>query len=151
MKAKILVVDDEQDMVELLAFNLRKDGYEVAVARDGLEALKRARSFAPELVILDVMMAGIDGFTVCEILRSQPSTADTAVIFVTACGGQIARMNGMASGGNDYINKPFSPKDLVLRVEQVLETRRKRLAADAATREMDADRWECPLPPSALY
>jgi DNA-binding response OmpR family regulator len=145
MKAKILVVDDEQDMVDLLAFNLRKHGFEVAVALDGLDALKRARSFAPELVILDVMMAGIDGFTVCEILRSQPSTAGTAVIFVTACGGQIARMNGRASGGDDYINKPFSPKELIHRVEQVLEARRNRLAADSAN-----EGWERPLPPSAL-
>jgi CheY-like chemotaxis protein len=80
MKARILIFDDEQRMVELLSLNLRKHGYDVIVARNRLEALNRTWSFNPDLVMMD----GMDGFTVCEILRLQPSTADTAIILVTA-------------------------------------------------------------------
>jgi DNA-binding response OmpR family regulator len=150
MKARILIVDDERDMVELLSFNLRKFGYDVIVARNGLEALKRARSFSPDLVLLDVMMDGMDGFTVCEILRRQPSTADTAIILVTACGGQMARFNGMASGADDFINKPFRPQDLLRRVEKVLEESRLRHESRHDDPFSGFKRTGSSLPPSSL-
>jgi DNA-binding response OmpR family regulator len=108
MSAKILVVDDEQDMIELLAYNLEQNGYEVLTATTGLEALNKARRHLPDLILLDLMLDGIDGYTVCEILRSQPSTATVPVLIVTALGGQMARFNGLASGANDFISTLFA-------------------------------------------
>lgn len=150
MKARILIVDDEHDMVELLSFNLRKHGYDVIIARNGLEALKRARCASPDLVLLDVMMEGMDGFTVCEILRRQPSTADAAIILVTACSGQMARFNGMASGADDFINKPFRPQDLLRRVEKALEESRLKPPSDLDDQVSDLDRCRRNRPPSSL-
>src|SRR5260221_105680 len=121
MSAKILVVEDEQDMTELLACNLKGRGYEVLTAVNGLEALNQARRHLPDLILLDLMLEGIDGYSVCEILRRQPSTASVPVIMVTALAGQIVRMNGMASGATDFITKPFSLEDLMARIHHVLE------------------------------
>ena len=126
MSAKILVVDDEQDMIELLAYNLEQNGYEVLTATTGLEALNKARRHLPDLILLDLMLDGIDGYTVCEILRSQPSTATVPVLIVTALGGQMARFNGLASGANDFISKPFSPADLIARTRHLLEHQEHR-------------------------
>jgi DNA-binding response OmpR family regulator len=121
MQPKILVVDDEPDVVELICFNLRRHGYEVLSATDGLEGLLKARRVQPDLVMLDVMMAGMDGLTVCEILARQPSTKDIPVIIVTAATGEMARLNSFAAGAVDFICKPFTPGDLVRRVGQVLQ------------------------------
>ncbi len=98
MSAKILVVDDEADFVELIAFNLKQEGYEVITANTGLDGLFKARRFLPDLVVLDLMMEGIDGYSVCEILRRQLSTRTMPIIIVTAIAGQLARLNGLAVG-----------------------------------------------------
>jgi two-component system phosphate regulon response regulator PhoB len=127
MSTKILVVDDEQDMVELLAWNLKERGYQVLTAATGLEALNKARQHLPELILLDLMLDGIDGFSVCEILRDQPSTATVPVIIITALAGQIARLNGLAAGANDFVTKPFSPAELMTRIERVLKAREERI------------------------
>src|SRR5690242_19580680 len=103
MSTRILVVDDEQDMVELLSYNLRSSGFEVLAASNGLEALNKARRDLPDLILLDLMLDGLDGYSVCEILRRQPSTARVPVIMITALAGQIARLNGMAAGADDFI------------------------------------------------
>ena len=129
MTGKILVVADEQEMVELIRFNLQAHGCEVLVARDGIRALNLARQFLPDLVLLDLMLERMDGFTVCEILRRQPSTANIPVIMVTALNGQLARANGIGAGASDYITKPFTPGDLLQRVETALLAGRKRTAA----------------------
>ena len=120
MRAKILVVDDEADMVELIGFNLRLRDYEVFSASNGLEALLKVRRYRPDLVVLDVMMEGLDGLSVCEILHSQPSTQTTPILIVTAATGEIARMNSLAAGAGDFLTKPFSPGDLVERVGRLL-------------------------------
>ena len=135
MNARILVVDDEQDFVELIAFNLREHGYEVITAHNGLDALFKARRFLPDLVVLDVMMEGVDGYSVCEIMRRQPSTKDMPVIMVTAVTGQIARLNGLSAGANEFFHKPFSPLALVKRVEVILRQHALRRARELSEPE----------------
>jgi DNA-binding response OmpR family regulator len=125
MSAKILVVDDEEDMVQLVSYNLRVNGYEVLSANTGLDALAKARKSLPNLIILDLMLEGMDGYSICEILRSQPATADLPIIMLTALSGQIARLNGLAAGANEFLTKPFSPQQLVLSVKRVLEKQAK--------------------------
>jgi CheY-like chemotaxis protein len=120
MRATILVVDDEPDVVELIGFSLRIRDYEVLSAHDGLEGLHKARRLHPDLIVLDVMMEGMDGLTVCEILRAQPSTRDIPVIILTAAVGEMARLNSVAAGAADFLSKPFSPSDLVRRVDHLL-------------------------------
>src|SRR5258706_8951608 len=126
MSAKILVVDDEQDMVDLLTYNLKERGYEVLAASNGLDALKQARLELPDLILLDLMLDGIDGYSVCEILRHQPSTAKVPVIMITAMAGQIARLNGMAAGADDFLTKPFSPQELMARIQRVLHVQEEK-------------------------
>ena len=135
MSAKILVVDDEHDMLEMLSYNLKEEGYEVLTADNGLEALNKARRFLPDLIVLDLMLDGIDGYSICEILRCQPSTANMPVIIVTALSGQIARLNGLAAGADDYLTKPFSPRELLIRVENLLRLYEKRRESAAAGAE----------------
>lgn len=121
MNPKILVVDDEPDVVELVAFNLRARGFDVISATNGLDGLMLARRHQPRLVILDVMMEGMDGLSACEILRAQPATRQIPVIILTAATGEIARLNSYASGAADFLSKPFSPQDLLRRVARLLE------------------------------
>ena len=123
MAQKILVVDDEPDIVELVAFNLQAEGYEVITATNGLEALNAARADLPDLIVLDLMLPELDGLSVCEILRRLPSTAPIPVIMLTAWKGELSRIIGLDTGAEDYITKPFSPRDLVARVNHALRTR----------------------------
>ena len=123
MSEKILLVDDETDMLEMMAYNLGGQGYQILTAVTGLDALNKARRFLPDLIVLDLMLDGIDGFSVCEILRSQPSTGQVPVLVVTALGGQIARLNALAVGADDFLSKPFSPQELVRRVQEILAER----------------------------
>jgi len=120
VRKKILVVEDDPDLVELLSFNLRGCGFTVITAGDGLDALKKARSIVPDLILLDLMLPELDGFGVCEILRREPETARIPIIMVTAISSQFARMAGLEAGANDYITKPFSPKQLIARVQALL-------------------------------
>jgi DNA-binding response OmpR family regulator len=133
MHAKILVVDDEPDVVDLIGFNMRRAGYEVLVAHNGLEALLKARRFHPDLVVLDVMMEGMDGLSVCEILRTQPSTKSIPVIIVTAAAGEMARLNSFACGATDFMTKPFSPQALVRKVGHILDVVAAHKADDHET------------------
>lgn len=120
MRKKILVVEDDADLVELLRFNLKKAGFAVGTAIDGIEALKKARSLLPDLILLDLMLPELDGFAVCEVLRRDPNTASVPVIILTAMSSQLARLTGLEVGANDYITKPFSSKDLLARIESAL-------------------------------
>ena len=118
-----MLVDDETDMLEMMAYNLGADGYEIKTAVTGLDALNKARRFLPDLIVLDLMLDGIDGFSVCEILRSQPSTGRVPVLVITALSGQMARLNAMSVGADDFLSKPFSPQELVRRVRGLLAAR----------------------------
>jgi DNA-binding response OmpR family regulator len=140
MHHKILVVDDEPDIVELVSFNLRGEGYDVVTAANGLEALNQARANLPDLIILDLMLPELDGLSVCEILHKLPSTAPIPVIILTAWKGELPRMIGLDTGAEDYITKPFSPRDLVLRVSHALRARQMRI--EEAEGELEAMREE---------
>jgi len=120
MKTRILVVEDEPDVVELIEFNLRGAGFEVVSAEDGAEALKKAREHPPALVILDLMLPEVDGLEVCKILRRHPATAAIPIIMLTAKASEIDRVLGLELGADDYVTKPFSPRELVLRVKALL-------------------------------
>lgn len=120
MAQKILVVDDEPDIVELVAFNLKAEGYEVITAATGPEALNRARAALPDLIVLDLMLPELDGISVCEILHRLPSTAFIPIIMLTAWKSEISRLIGLNIGAAEYITKPFSPRDLVDRVNNLL-------------------------------
>jgi len=117
---RILVVDDEPDAVELVAFNLKAAGYEVATAADGEQALSKARSIAPDLIVLDLMLPEVDGLEVCKILRRDPATATIPIIMLTARAADIDRVLGLELGADDYVAKPFSPRELVLRIRNLL-------------------------------
>lgn len=119
MKKRILVVDDERDIVDLLKYNLAKEGYEVVTAYNGKEAIEKA-THPPDLVILDVMMPVLDGFETCKKLKSDPRTAHVPVLFLTASSSEVDEVLGLELGADDYIQKPISPRKLVARVKAVL-------------------------------
>lgn len=119
MQKTILVVDDEQDIVDLISYNLSKEGYEVATASNGVDAVMLAQRLRPDLVILDIMMPGLDGFEVCRTLRQDPSLQTTAIVFLTAKAGEIDQILGLELGADDYIQKPISPRVLLARVKTI--------------------------------
>jgi DNA-binding response OmpR family regulator len=121
IKRKILVVDDEPDAVELIEFNLKNAGYDVVTAEDGTAALRKARATRPDLIVLDLMLPEIDGLEVCRTLRTDPNTARIPIIMLTAKAEEIDRVLGLELGANDYVTKPFSPRELVLRVKNLLK------------------------------
>jgi two-component system response regulator VicR len=123
MSARILIVDDEPPIVEVLAYNLKRENYQVVVARDGEEALAQARREQPDLVILDLMLPKLDGIEVCKALRRE---RDVPIIMLTARDGEIDRVVGLELGADDYVVKPFSVRELMARVKNVL--RRSRSA-----------------------
>lgn len=116
-KEKILVVDDERNIVELLKFNLEKDGYEVIAAYDGVEAVKLAKEERPDLIILDIMLPGQGGLEVCRQIRKEMKTP---IIMATAKGEEIDKILGLELGADDYVTKPFSPRELLARVKAIL-------------------------------
>lgn len=113
---KVLVADDEPDILEIMKYNLSNEGYEVITARDGDEALEKARRTLPDLVVLDVMMPRKNGVEVCELLRAQPAFKDTLIIFLTALNDEGTQIKGLETGADDYIAKPISPKVFLSRV-----------------------------------
>jgi DNA-binding response OmpR family regulator len=123
-KEKILVVDDEQDLVKLIRYHLEKDGYKVITAFDGEDALFLARREKPELIILDLMLPGMDGFEVCRKLKTHQELANSAIVMLTAKGEEDDITIGLKLGADDYVTKPFSPKELIARVEAVLRRTR---------------------------
>ena len=118
---KILIVEDEPDMAELVAFKLDRAGFQTVVAQDGLSAVKLAWSEEPDLILLDLMLPGKDGFSVFKDLRRDARTSTTPVIMLTARAQTQDRIEGLEAGADDYLTKPFSPKELILRVESVLK------------------------------
>ncbi len=113
---KILIADDEPDILEILKYNLSNEGYEVTTAKDGDEALEKARRILPDLIILDVMMPKKTGVEVCQLLRMQPAFRETLIIFLTAVSDEGTQIRGLETGADDYISKPISPKLLLSRV-----------------------------------
>ncbi|MCK5730440.1 MAG: response regulator transcription factor [Draconibacterium sp.] len=120
-KFKVLLVDDELDILEFLSYNLEKEGYIVYTAKNGIEALKVAEKRTPHLIILDVMMPEMDGIVACEELRKMPSLNNTLIAFLTARGEDYSQIAGFEAGADDYITKPVRPKVLVSRVKALLK------------------------------
>ena len=119
-KENILVVDDEEDILQLLEYNLTRDGYRVACAASGEAALKAARCQPPDVIILDLMLPGLDGLEICKVLKGDPKTRQTPIIMLTAKGEEADIVTGLELGADDYITKPFSPRVLSARVKAVL-------------------------------
>ncbi len=117
---RILLVDDEPDILEIVKYNLSAEGYEVSTAENGKKALTEAKQFKPHLIILDVMMPGMDGIETCEKLRKMPELADCIITFLTARGEDYSQMAGFEAGADDYITKPIKPKVLVSKVKALL-------------------------------
>jgi len=120
MGKKILIADDEPNIVVSLEFLMKQQGYEVAVARDGEEAYAALASFRPDLILLDVMMPRMSGYDLCQKLRENPAWQDVRVIMLSAKGRDVEVTKGMAVGADAYVTKPFSTKDLLARVRELL-------------------------------
>ncbi len=124
-KGKILVVDDEEDLLKLLNYNLKNEGYHVDCATSGEEALEKSRGVLPDLIILDLMLPGIDGLDLCRILKNDYKTTRIPIIMLTAKGEEADIVAGLEIGADDYITKPFSPRVLLARVKVVLRRGRE--------------------------
>jgi DNA-binding response OmpR family regulator len=143
MTHRILVVDDEPSVSDLLAYNLRKAHYEISIAADGREALRRAREFRPDLILLDLMIPEVDGLDVCRELRK---SGNVPVIMITARGEEIDRVIGLELGADDYVTKPFSVRELMARIKAVLRRAQNetpesaRILSGAGNLRMDVER-----------
>jgi phosphate regulon transcriptional regulator PhoB len=125
----VLIVDDEPDLVELVSYNLKKEGFQVTTAPDGSIALEKARKKSFDLIILDLMLPGIQGIELCRILRNDPKTERVPIIMLTAKGDEADRVRGLETGADDYMAKPFSPRELIARVKAVLRRSGEQVAA----------------------
>ena len=125
-KSRILLVDDEKDILEFLSYNLRKEGFEIETANNGKTALSKLSKFIPDLIILDVMMPEMDGIEVCEKIREEEKFDDILIIFLTARSEDYSELAGFSAGADDYITKPIKPKLLVSRVNAILKRKRKK-------------------------
>jgi len=117
---KILLVDDEPDILEIVSYNLTTEGYQVITAENGIEAVKKAKKELPHLIILDVMMPEMDGIEACELIRKDPNLKDVVITFLTARGEDYSQLAGFDAGADDYITKPIKPKVLVSKVKALL-------------------------------
>ncbi|MDA7706141.1 response regulator transcription factor [Flavobacteriaceae bacterium] len=117
---KILLVDDEPDILEILSYNLSAEGYSISTASNGLEAVKKAKKHQPHLIIMDVMMPEMDGIEACEKIRTLPELKDTVITFLTARGEDYSQVAGFEAGADDYITKPIKPKVLVSKIKSLL-------------------------------
>ncbi|HET7876001.1 MAG TPA: response regulator [Methylomirabilota bacterium] len=120
MASRVLVVEDEPDIRDLLVFHLERDGFQVSKARTGTDALRQVKVLPPDLVLLDIMLPELDGLEVCRRLRRDPATAALPIVMLTAKGDEVDRVLGLELGADDYVVKPFSPKEVVARVRAVL-------------------------------
>lgn len=127
---RVLLVDDEQDILEIVSYNLSLEGYQVFTAKNGIEAVSKAKKKQPHLVILDVMMPEMDGIEACEIMRNTPGLENTIITFLTARGEDYSQLAGFDAGADDYIQKPIKPKVLVSKVKALLRRSKEQQADD---------------------
>lgn len=130
----ILVADDEPDVRTLIGANLVNAGFHVIKAEDGESALNKARNQAPALAVLDVMMPGLTGMEVCKLLKADPATASISIVLLTARAEEVDRIVGLELGADDYVTKPFSPRELVLRVQSILRRKEGASTVQAVVR-----------------
>jgi two-component system alkaline phosphatase synthesis response regulator PhoP len=129
---RILIADDEPDILEIISYNLGKEGYEIHTAKDGNEAIEKAKLLNPDLIILDVMMPKKTGMEVCQILRTQPLFQQTLIIFLTALSDEASQIKGLEYGADDYVNKPISPKVLTSRVNALFRRLQTKVSEDSS-------------------
>ncbi|QJT08550.1 response regulator [Oceanidesulfovibrio marinus] len=145
---EVLVIEDDEDILQLLTFNLESAGYEVSSAMDGYEGLVEARRRQPGLIILDIMLPSMDGFEICKELKRKQETASIPVIMLTARGEEVDRIVGLELGADDYVIKPFSPRELLLRVKAIMkriqpgDAQRSKWQKDGLSVDLDAHRVE---------
>lgn len=137
---KILIADDEPDILEIIQYNLQNEGYEVATAKNGNQAIEQARRFNPDLIILDIMMPGKNGIEVCNILRMQPAFNDTLIIFLTALSDEGTEVKGLETGADDFVTKPVSPKVLVSKVNALFRRVNKEETGNLQIGDLKIDR-----------
>jgi phosphate regulon transcriptional regulator PhoB len=126
MKAKILIVEDEKDIAKMLDYNLKKEGFRTISCYDGEEALDLATRESPDLIILDLMLPGIDGLEVCKTLKKETKTANIPIIMLTAKSQESDKVVGLELGADDYVTKPFSPRELIARIKAVLRRMKEK-------------------------
>lgn len=147
MGKRILVIDDEPDLLELVRVNLHQSGYEVETAADGREALAALRRSRPDLVVLDLMLPDVSGTDLCRQLRADPGFSSLPIIMLTAKADEVDRVVGFELGADDYVTKPFSPRELSLRVNAVLRRQNSRAKAgdplEKSDLRLDPDRHRC--------
>ncbi len=131
-RATILIVEDEEDILELVHYNLVREGYHVFGVTSGEDGLNKARSDLPDLVVLDLMLPGVDGLEVCKLLKQDPKTRHIPVVMLTAKGEEADIVAGLELGADDYVTKPFSPKVLIARIRAVLRRKAKEAVEDAS-------------------
>ncbi|WP_295712432.1 response regulator transcription factor [Mucilaginibacter sp.] len=134
-KQKILIVDDEPDILELIEYNLKKEGYQVFLARNGQEAVAEAKKSLPDLIVLDIMMPKMDGIEACRIMRTMPEFKNTFMVFLTARSEEYSEIAGFNVGADDYIAKPIKPRALVSRINAIL--RRNAPAEEAPDNKLE--------------
>ena len=120
MSTKILIIEDEPDIAELIAYNIAKEGFEATVVSDGIKGLQEARTGQHDLIVLDLMLPGVQGSEICRALKQNPETADVAIIILTARADEMDKIVGLELGADDYMTKPFSPRELIARMRAVL-------------------------------
>jgi len=138
-KETILIVDDEEDIIELIKYNLKNEGYAILTATTGEQAIKIAKNARPDLVVLDLMLPGIDGLEVTRHLKKNDDTMDIPIVMVTAKGEESDVVTGLELGANDYISKPFSPRELTARIRAILRRRQKTIPGDPPRIKQEGD------------
>jgi DNA-binding response OmpR family regulator len=129
MQRKVLVVEDDPDQLEVIRSTLKTAGFAIGTAANGIDALLKTRSVAPDLIVLDLMLPGLNGFDICESLRQDPATASVPIIMLTGMHGQFGRFAGLEAGASEFLFKPFNPEELISKVEELLS--RAASASDA--------------------
>ncbi len=130
-REKVLIVDDEEDVLELVNYNLRKNGYQTFTSATGEDALEKAKAHQPSIILLDLMLPGIDGLEVCRLLKNDPDTENISIIMLTAKSEETDIVTGLELGADDYITKPFSPKVLIARIRRVINRATGRFVEEA--------------------
>lgn len=130
IKSKILVVDDEPDIRELIEYNLKKEGYQVVTAENGLEAIAQAKKHTPQLILLDIMMPEMDGIEACRVIRALPEFKETFIVFLTARSEEYSEVSGFNVGADDYIAKPIKPRILMSRIGALLRRNKQEEERD---------------------
>ena len=138
-KETILIVDDEEDIIELIKYNLKNEGYSILTAESGEQAIKIAKQSRPDLIVLDLMLPGMDGLEVTRYLRSNEETSDMPIVMLTAKGEESDIITGLELGANDYISKPFSPKVLTARIRAIFRRRKKNTMEPADSIKHEGD------------